>query len=151
MTTRGVSTVTTGVVAVSTGVNFLSLVVLSDLDSLLDVVEFNANNLLAGDTVYGGGDSVLGGDAVSVSVSVSSVSARVFLVLDLLRQEDVLNFVEEMRVYEVTFAFGVADGHGVVVAAAAEGAQGDGGRGGGVAVAYWRLSHGATQQGEGDL
>lgn len=125
VTTGGVSALTTGVVAaVSAGVNFLSLVVLGDLDSLLDVVEFNANDLLAGDTVYGGGGAVVGRDAVSMSVSAA---ARVLLVLDLLRQEDVLDFVEEMRVYVVTLAFGVADGHGVVMAAAAEGAQGDGG------------------------
>lgn len=124
MTAGGVATVTAGVVAaVSAGVSFLSLVVLSDLDGLLDVVELDADDPLLGHAVHGGGSAVVRRD-VSVSVAVTAGAGP--LVLDLLGQEDVLDFVEEMRVYVVSLAFGMADGHGRVMAAAAKAAQRDG-------------------------
>lgn len=145
-----VASVSTGIVAaVTAGVSLLNLVVLSDLDGLLDVVEFNTNDPLIGDAVHGGRGTVLRWNmAVAMSVTAGS------LVLDLLRQENVLDFVEKMRVYVVALAFGITDGHGLVVSAAAEAAQRDRWRvgwWGGVAVAHGRLGDGATQEGEGDL
>lgn len=70
VTTAGVTTVSAaGVARVAAGVAFLSLVVLSDLDGLLDVVEFDADDPLLGHAVDGGGDSVVAGDSVSVAVA----------------------------------------------------------------------------------
>lgn len=127
MSTGRVASVSTGVVAaVTAGVCLLSLVVLSDLDGLLDMVEFNANDSLLRYAVHGGRGAIVRRN-VSMSVSVAEAGARLLLVLDLLGQEDFLDFVEELRVYEVSLAFGMADGHGRVVSAAAEASQGDGG------------------------
>lgn len=146
VSTAGVSG-QTAVAAVSAGVTLFSLVVLGDLDTLLDVVEFNANDPFVGYAVHGGGSTVVGGDTVSVTVAAGG--GLVGLVLDLVLQDDVLDFVEEMRVYVVALGGLVTDGHGGVVTAAAEAADGDGW--GGVAVAHRRLSDGTTQEGEGNL
>lgn len=159
VTTAGVALTTAGVAGVSTSVagqvTFLSLVVLSDLDTLLDVVEFNADDSVLRYTVDGGRWAIVRRDAV---VTVGA-GARVGLVLDLVLQDDVLDFGEEMGVNVVAFGGLVSNGHGAVVAAAAANSSdsNDGRvstrrvRGSGVAVADWRLSSGATQEGESDL
>lgn len=63
MSTAGVSTAIAGVAGVATTiatVTFLSLVVLSDLDALLEGFEFDSYDPLMGHTVDGSGGAVVG-------------------------------------------------------------------------------------------
>lgn len=125
VTTAGVSTVTTarvttGVTAsVTTGVTFLGLVVLGYLDALLDVVQLNADDSFMGHAVNRSGSAVVGRDTVT---RVAGRRLLVSLVLDLVFKDDVLDFVEQMRVDVVALGSLVADGDGGVMAAAAQGA-----------------------------
>lgn len=76
VTTAGVAAVTAARVAgvaagVTARVTLLSLVVLSYLQTLLDVLEFDTNDSVLRDTVYWRGGTVVGGQAVTVSVTVA--------------------------------------------------------------------------------
>lgn len=76
--------------SVATGVAFISLVVLRYLDTLLDVIELNANSPVTGHTVDGSWWAVVGRNAVG---GVGS-SGLVCLILDLVLQDNVLDLVQ---------------------------------------------------------
>lgn len=150
VTAAGVARVTT---SVATGVAFFGLVVLSDLDGLLDMVELNAYDSVLRNTVDWGRGTVVGRDAVG---AVRATEPAGTLVLDLILQDDVLDFIEEMRVDVVAFTFLVSDGDRWVMSAATADTTADTSArdvwwGSGVAVSHWGFGSSTTQEGKGDL
>lgn len=124
VTAARVTTVTAAVIAsvatsVAARVVLLFLVVLSDLDGLLDVIELDSDDPVVGHAVDGGGGAVVGWQ-VTVAVAVTLVGGGNSLVLDLVLQDDVLDLFKEMGVDVVALGGLMADRDAGVVAPAAE-------------------------------
>lgn len=143
-----VARVTTGI---ATSVAFFSLVILGDLDSLLEMLQFDADDSVVGYAVDRSGGPVVGRDAVSVTMGRRD--GLVGLVLNLVLKDDGLDLLEQMGVYTVALGFLVSDRHRGVVSPAAERrvSSDDDGRRSGVAVPDRRLGGHAADQSEGDL
>lgn len=99
VSTTGVAVSTAGVAAgvaavVAAGVASLSLVVLSHLETLLDVAELDADDPVVRHAVDGRGRSVVRRHSVAMAVAVGLVSGLVRLVLDLVLQDDVLDLLQ---------------------------------------------------------
>jgi hypothetical protein len=90
VTAAGVARAAGVTAGITAGVIFLSLVVLGDLETLLDVVQLDPYDPVVGDAVDRRGGTVVRGH----SMTVSGGSLLVSLVVDLVLKDDVLDLLQ---------------------------------------------------------